>query len=523
MSTFSVVPHLTIKIDGADLNAEIVQTIETIYVKQILSMPSQCEILIPEAHASVSTEIHTKVGSLIQLNVKEHDKSLFYGQITAVEFIYDAAKTPTLCIRAYDLLHQLRKRQPVRTHSHVNLNQLARDLTQDMGFTVQGGEATPSIPRLFQYNQSDLQLLHEFGESCGHYFFLNAKQLQITTLGEGVGNELLTLGENLLEVRFSINAETVTGSVTATGWNMQRSTPHIRKVQEPELVTNSKIRVESSDFSTDGQRTLVDHNIQDDNQAEMVAQKALDRSFVQQVTLWGVTEGNPVLTPGSSVNIAGVAMHLEGQYILTEVTHIIDPVKGFISEIKTTPPLIEKSKARKNATIGVVSQVDDPESLGRIKVILPTYNDIETEWLEVVSLGAGANKGQLILPDIDDNVLLLFVNGEIAQAVVLGGVYGENELPYPVIDEGRVKRYVTQTAGNQRIYLDDGEVSIKIETQTGHNISIKPELISISHNNGSFVEISESLMTIHSETSLEIEAPGNSIIFRGKKIDFEQA
>ncbi|MFW5443971.1 MAG: phage baseplate assembly protein V [Methylococcaceae bacterium] len=524
MSVISVVPHVEIKIDGIELSSEIVQTIQTIQVKQILSAPSQCEIQIPEAHQQFLTEVHTKVGGLIQIKIENYDKPLFYGQITAVDLVYDASVSPLVLIRAYDLLHQLRKRQPIRTHVQVNMFQLAEDLTQDLGIKIQGGETTPRTSRLFQFKQSDLHLLHEFGEKYGHYFFLNENSLQITSL-EGIRvNESLTLGENLLEARFSINAETTTTSVVATGWDMQRTTPHMSTAQESDIEVNNEIRIKPGDFATDGQRTLVDHNVQNENQAELIAQKELDRHKVQQITLWGVAEGNPVLTPGASILISGVATVLEGRYVLTEVTHTIDPVKGFISEIKTNPPIIEKTNYNKNSTIGIVSQVDDPDSLARVKVTLPTYNDIETEWLEVILPGAGSNKGQLILPDVGDNVLLLMINGEPAQSVVLGGLFGEKDLPTPsVIEGGSVKRYVTQTAGEQRIFLDDAEVSINIETQTGHNICLKPESISITHDNGSFMTIADNNMSIHSETNLEIEAPGRSIVFRGRKIDFEEA
>ncbi len=523
MSIYSVVPHVTIKIDDLELSSEIVQTIQAIRVNQILSAPSQCEILLPEAHEIFSIEALSNVGSLIYIKIENHNPALFYGQITAIDYVYDTSQRPLISIRAYDLLHQLRKRQPVRSHVQINLHQLAQEFTQDLGIEVQGGDTTPVVPRLIQYKQSDLQLLHEFGESYGQYFFLNMHRLLITSL-EGVeSNESLTLGKNLLEARFSINAETVTESVTATGWNSQRTTPHVRTAKASDIAVNPNIFIDPSDFGTDGQRTLVDHNVQDENQAEIVAQKELDRHIMQQITLWGVAEGNPVLTPGLVVQVSGVASSLEGRYVLTEVTHSIDPIKGYISEINTTPPVIEKTKQIKNATVGIVSQVDDPDNLGRIKVNLPTYNNIETEWLEVLTPGAGSNKGQLILPDVGDNVLLLILNGEPAQSIVMGGIYGEKDLPCPVVKEGAVKRFVTQTAGNQRILLDDTEVSIRIETQNGHSISMTPEEISITRDNGSFITLTDDCMTIHSETNLEIEAPGSSITFRGKEIDFERA
>lgn len=521
MSLYSTVPQVSIKIDDTELSSEIIQTIQFIRVTQLLSAPSQCEILLPEAHPDFASTALLQIGNSINITTDNPKYDLFSGQITKIDYQYDAALKPLISIRAYDRLHQLRKRQPVRSHIQVNLNQLAQELTQDLGLSIEGGDTTPTISSLIQYKQSDLQLLSELGECYGQYFFLKNDNLLFRSLKSTETTEQLTLGENLLEIRFSTNAETVTEAVTTTGWNPQHCSTHSSTAQNSELKDNALVN--SSDFNTNAQRILVDAEAQNDIQAEAISQKELDRHLAQQLTLWGVVDGNPELTPGKTVEIFGVAEPLTGSYVLTEVSHTIDTVKGFISEINTTPPIIEKTKAAKNATIGIVSQVNDPEQLGRVKVNLPTYNNIETEWLEVLTSGAGSNKGQLALPDIGDTVLLLIVNGEPSQSIVLGGLYGDNELPESMIVDGSVKRYITQTAGKQRILLDDSDSSIRLETESGHRIEMSPKEIKLSHNNGNFVSLSNDNLTIHSETDLNIQAPGSAITFRGKTIDFEEA
>jgi phage protein D len=522
---YSTVPQIIIEIDGLTLAAEVIQTIHEIRIKQILSSPSQCEIILQESHESLSAEALSKIGATIHIQIGHQKQSLFYGQITAIEQHYTASIRPLIHIRAYDLLHRLRKHQPVRTHIKVNFHQLAKELTLDLGVTVLGNESAPITPRLVQYRQSDLELLSELGRSYGLYFFLNQYNLRITGLDGYETNEHLVLGKNLFEARFSVNADTATQSVGATGWNLQRTVSHAKKAQAANTKMPAHEFIDAARFGADKQRNIVDYNCENDYLAEINAQSELDRRIAQQVTFWGITEGNPNLTPGAAVQVSGAAAPLEGRYVLTETYHSISPDKGFISEINTAVPVFAsvQPKTLKNATVGIVSQVSDPDNLGRIKVSLPTYNDIETDWLEVLIPGAGAGKGQLILPDVGDTVLLLFVNEEPAQPIVLGGLYGEKPLPNSVVDQGAIKRFVTQTAGRQSFLLDDTENSIRIETQNGHCISMTPAEIGITRNNGSSVTLTDDRMTIHSKTDLAIEAPGNSIIIRGKKIDFEEA
>lgn len=522
---FSTVPRITIEIDGFTLASEIIQTIHEIRVRQILSSPSQCEIVLQEAHEAISAEVLSKIGAAIHIKVGHQEQSLFYGQITAVEQHYNASIRPLIHIRAYDLLHRLRKHQPVRTHIKVDFYQLAEELTHDAGIAVVEKKSTPVTPRLVQYRQSDLELLSELGRSYGLYFFLDKQDLRITSLNGYETGEHLTLGKNLFEARFSVNADTITQSVNTTGWNLQRTVSHIKNAQTAGTEMPVHKFIDTARFSTDGQHNIVDYNCENDLLAETAAQSELDRRVAQQVTLWGIAQGNVNLTPGAAVQVSGVNASLESRYVLTETCHSITPDKGFISEIHTATPAFTsvQKKALKNATVGIVSQVNDPDNLGRIKVSLPTYSDIETDWLEVLIPGAGAGKGQFILPDVGDNVLLLFINEEPAQPIVLGGLYGEKPIPDTVVDQGVVKRYVTQTAGKQRFLLDDTENTIRIETQNGHYISLTPAEIGITRNNGSSVTLTDDRMTIHSETNLEIEAPGNKITIRGKRIDFEEA
>ena len=66
------------------------------------------------------------------------------------------------------------------------------------------------------------------------------------------------------------------------------------------------------------------------------------------------------------------------------------------------------------AVPGVVKSVDDPDQLGRVQVTLPTLGDIESAWMEVLSVGAGSGKGLVALPDVDDSVLVLLIHGDPA-------------------------------------------------------------------------------------------------------------
>jgi phage baseplate assembly protein V len=250
----------------------------------------------------------------------------------------------------------------------------------------------------------------------------------------------------------------------------------------------------------------VDEAVQDSRQAEALAQAELDTRMAQEVTLWGVAAGHPGLQPGTPIEVQGVATPLAGRYVLTAVDHTIDSRRGFISELSTSPPLPRVHTKGPIAALGIVTQVNDPEGLGRVQVAFPTYGNVETDWLSVLAMGAGAKKGLVSLPDVGDQVLVLFPHGDPAQGVVLGGLYGVQDPPDWGIEGGAVRRFSFVTPGGQRVRLDDTNQILRLENSAG-----------------SYVELSPEKVRIHAQADLEIEAPGQNVIIRGQAIDFERA
>lgn len=425
--------------------------------------------------------------------------------MTAAEHCYGPARSHEIRVRAYDLLHQLRKRQSVRARVQVNTRDLAQELVTDLGLTVQAAESGPLWPRLIQHRQSDLELLQEIAARCGLYLTVRGNVLHLLTL-QGIGEPLpLALGETLLEARIELNADAICHSVSATGWDTSRVETHAGQVSQARVGRTIATRITPASVGASGKPMLVNEGTLSDDHATGLAQAELDQRVAREVTLWGMTEGDPRLRPGTAVVVTGVDDALAGRYVLSTVIHTIDARHGFVSELSSAPPAPAVRARGSIATPGVVTQIDDPEELGRVRVSLSTYDNVETDWMGVLSAGAGVGKGLMALPDIGDHVLVLLAHEDPAQGIVLGGLYGAKQPPDAGIDGGAVRRYTLLTPGGQRIRLDDGLHTIRLENSAG-----------------SFYEISPEKVHVHAATDLEIEAPGQRVVIRGKNIDFER-
>ncbi len=523
MDQLVTLPRVIVEVNGAPLSPNEAGALVAVRVHQRLSLPTLGELAFLDPEGQVAEATTLSPGSSLRIAIEEEHAPLFVGEVTAVDYEYGPSHAREVRVRGYDLLHRLRKRQPVGAHVQVTVVELVRALVSDLGLAVEAVETGPIWQKLVQYRQSDLELMTEVADRCGLYLALRDEILHLLTL-EGLGDPVpLMLGESLLEARVVVNADPACRSVKASGWNPWRAQPHQGHANEPRLGRRVATEVPPTRVGGSGERNLVDETIQDDGQAEIMAQAELDRRVAGEVVLWGVAEGNPFLQPGTPITVAGVGDSLAGRYVLTAVTHTIDHRKGFVSEIDTAPPPPRPRQRNTLSTLGHVTRVDDPEELGRIRVSLPNYDDVETDWLEVVLPAAGADKGIVALPDVGDRVFVLLGRDDPAQGVVLGGLYGVQAPPDTGVKDGAVRRYNFRTPGGQHVRLDDDKKTVHIRDSGGNYVQLSPGKARLENSDGSYIELAREKVMIHAEVGLEIEAPGQSVVIRGQSIDFERA
>ena len=80
--------------------------------------------------------------------------------------------------------------------------------------------------------------------------------------------------------------------------------------------------------------------------------------------------------------------------------------------------------------VAQVSDANDPQKQGRVKLTFPWLSDTYvSDWARTVQPGAGKDRGALVLPEVGDEVLVLFEQGDIRRPYVLGGLYNGVDTP----------------------------------------------------------------------------------------------
>ena len=267
---------------------------------------------------------------------------------------------------------------------------------------------------------------------------------------------------------------------------------------------NDMSSTDLSAFGGLGERTLFNRMAAAADDAQAMAQADLDRSVGRELVVEATADGDPDIRPGRRVRIIGLDQAVDGVFTVTEATHSFTEAAGYLTEFTTRPPAIAQRPARAPVfTFGIVSDLADPDKLSRVKAKLTLCGDLEGDWMPVVVPGAGTDKGLAVIPEVGDQVLIVFPQGDLAYGIVLGGLYGENRSPGQV-DEG-TRPFAFRTGNGQAITLDAAGGVARIETSGGDVFEMGPK--------GA---------RMHAVQDLVIEAPGRTLTIRAKAVEFEQ-
>lgn len=113
--------------------------------------------------------------------------------------------------------------------------------------------------------------------------------------------------------------------------------------------------------------------------------------------------------------------------------------------------------------LGVVTNNVDEKKLGRVKVKFPWLSESdESYWARVAMPMGGADRGFFFIPDVNDEVLIVFEKGMKDRPYVIGVLWNDTDKPPAnVADEKNTKRFFKSKTGSV-IEFDDTAEAPKI-------------------------------------------------------------
>ena len=429
---------------------------------------------------------------------------LVKGEITTITGDYDESGQ-RMHIRGYDASHRLHRGRHTRTFANVTDSDICRRVAQEAGLEIGSiDQSDTTHEHVSQANQSDWDFLKARAKAIGFLLKVEEGKLNFqkptdsaSAPDEGTLLEVvqfkLVFGQDLLEYRPRLSSAEQVSQVEVRGWDRENKRELVGQAQAGTKAAQISNVSPGSVAQPFGSNSFVQANHPGTSSDEIDAAASAVAEHISSgfAEAEGICRGNGDLRVGTAVNISGVAEDFCGRFVLTHTRHVFDEM-GYRTHIeinghqrRSLLGLVSfapsggapNGKVGSNRIFGVVTAVvtgnDDPSGQGRIKIKMPWLSgDYESTWAPIMQAGAGPNSGGVFLPEVEDEVLVAFENGDVGRPFVLGGLYNGQDKPLlgdGLFDNGKVKRrgFVSRK-GHKLVFFDaDGDSGIALLTSDG--------------------------------------------------------
>lgn len=414
-------------------------------------------------------------------------------------------------------------------------------IISDAGLDSDVESTNVSYKEMVQYNCSDWDFILSRAE-------MNS-MLVLTDDGKVIakkpslnGSSVLTAtyGDNVFELETEMDARRQFKSVKTHSWNY--SDQKLEDSEDGSFSLSEAGNISSSDLADifNSEEYKVNHPafIADEELKEWADAYAM-RSVLSKICGKVKVQGTTVVKPGNIITLDGMSDRFNGKVFVTGVQHVFSD-KDFLTEIQfgwnhewfyKTEDIVEKPAAGLVPGInglhtGIVTKLEnDPDNEFRIKVKIPLINESEEGiWCRIALLDAGNERGSFFMPEINDEVVLGFINDDPRHAVILGMLHSQS-MPAPVTasDDNNEKGFYTRS--KMKLVFDDDKKSVTIITPKNKSIVINDDdgSIILSDELNNKITMNSDGISIESQKDIKLKATGNITAEATQNIDLKAA
>ncbi|MEO9326037.1 VgrG-related protein [Nocardioides sp. C4-1] len=449
---------LQVAVDGTPLPADVVPLLAGGYVDDSTNVPDMFVLRFNDTGGTVLTKGGFTIGAKVRLSLQSTapggSTPLLDGEVTAIEVEVGELGVQTL-VRGLDVSHRLFRGTRVEAYVNMTASDIVQKVAQRASLTAEVESTQATYHHVTQDGVNDWDFLRRLALENDRLLTLSDGKLHFTRRTPaseapgGTGDSrtdplVLEAGVSLVHLRGTITAAGQVPSVEVRGWD-----PATKK----EVVTSTSAATTSavpdsgatpaalaSTFSSPPY-VLGLAGLHDQAAVSSIAGSLADHLAGGFAELEGTARGNPGLRAGTAVRVAGVGEQFNGKYVLTSTRHEFSPDHGYRTTFGASNTSERSLYGATNAAVrdrpttpgvvpALVTSVQDPDKLGRVKIRLPWLSDqYESWWARTLQPGAGKDRGAAVLPEVGDEVLVAFSQGDLQHPFVLGGLYNGQDKP----------------------------------------------------------------------------------------------
>lgn len=487
----------------------------------------------------------------IKVGYKSSTESIFKGVVVKHGLSVSETGGPKLEIEAKDKALKLTIGRKNKYFEKKKDSEIISSIASDAGLSADAEATDVQYPMVVQHYCSDWDFILSRADINGKIVITNGGKLKVAK-PDVSGSAVLTVtyGADLLSFSADLNAKSQLSAIQGTSWDMKNQAIVQNTGAKPSV--NSQGNLASSklaDVLGVSSFGLQSAGAVDKDSLKAWSNAQFQKSWMNRITGTASFQGSSKAVPGCVIEFKGVGERFNGSAFISGVEHEIadgdwvTTVKiGLSDEWYAETPNIEAPLSAglipgvKGLSIGKVKQLDkDPDDEFRILVTLPLMQDDSNGvWARLSNFYATNAAGTFFIPEIDDEVVVGFLENDPRFPIVLGSLYSSKNKPgkdvdgndYALTKDNYTKAFLTKalnkvefndkdkiitvtTPGKNKVVLDDKDKSVTLEDQNSNSIMLNKDGITIKDKTGNKITMSSSGIEINSPKDIKVVATQN--------------
>ncbi|MCG6901988.1 MAG: type VI secretion system tip protein VgrG [Rhodobacter sp.] len=421
----------------------------------------------------------------------------------------------------FRMAHARKSRVWVETTDADALGDLAA--VQGLSFD---GSSTATRPQLVQHQASDWDFAVTRAENIGQVLLADDSGLRMFTPDPAAPPvKPLEYGINLFAFNLELDAEQQPASIETGAWTAGDAAITLAEAEGDAVPGPGNLSGgDLGDVSTLKPRPR-HPGARDQAELDDWARAAVLRRRLAAVSGSVEIQGTGEIIPGQTVELKGMGARFNGTAFVSGLRHSvtrgdwrtilqigIDPRLHHEVHDISAPPAAGLMPAITGLQIGTIDALQgDPAGEERVSVLIATETEsAEPVWARPMSIGGGADRGLVMLPEIGDEVLLGFLDGDPRDPIMLGGLHSSAAAsPFPGADENHQKGIASRKG--MKITFDDDPVTMVLETPNGNKITLSDADggIIAEDENGNLIKTGSGGIEMSSPKDIKISATGD--------------
>jgi uncharacterized protein involved in type VI secretion and phage assembly len=530
-------PEFEVRVDGAALEPLQQRDVIEVDVSEEVSRHARLTLLVQNWIADESKVRHSDDGPFapgkgIEVFLGYHSslEQVFDGVITSLTTHFPSTSSPTLRVEARSRSVLLSYPARSRLFEEATDGDVVSALASDYGLQADS-EAGITQPFVVVDGRSDWDYLVDRARELGWVTYVRGESVVFRPPASPEGDlPELSWGTNLTELHLTQDVTRVAASVTATTWDPE--------TLELESADADESRSGIQTGSRPGHGSAVDDTgwplrarlldtpaALGTDEIDRLAAGSTTLDALAHISGAGATVGVPKLRADSWMDVEGVGDRFGGQLYVSAVRHRLS-ARGYVTEFQLGLPRPLRPPAEADGgelRLGVVEDLDDPLGWGRVKVGFPWRTDAtESIWARIATLDAGDKMGTWFVPDVGQEVVVSFLDGDPRHPIVLGSLWNGTQAPPETMDPDKnAIRSIVSRSGHF-IRLDDGDdAKIEISTVDGRTVVLSDgdSSLELKEPGGNHIKISgDGIELVAKSGDVKITASAGSVEIDAAKL-----